>query len=198
MIIYGTKATLLKTELLHMPCPNCSRNYSIQMSVFQKYAHIFWIPCFPLGKTGVSVCENCRQVLKLKNMPDSLKHSYDDLASQSKPPLWTFSGLGIVAIIVAAVAINDANETKATNQYVMKPQAGDVMKVKLDSAYTLFKIINVDKDSIRFVMDKYQTDDESGLDDLGSKGYDTDKYVMSRTKLAEMNKNGKLVGMERN
>ena len=70
------------------------------MYVFQKYAHIFWIPFFPLGKSGASQCGHCQQVLKAKQMPSDVRLAYDNVAAKAKIPYWTFAGVAIIAIII--------------------------------------------------------------------------------------------------
>jgi len=91
MIIYGIRNKELIKEHITDKYPNCGTQNSIDMHVFQKYAHVFWTPFFPLGKTGVSQCDHCKQVLKLKEMPSSLTNVYENLKSQTKTPIWTFT-----------------------------------------------------------------------------------------------------------
>jgi hypothetical protein len=98
MIIYGTKAHLLVTEGVAEQCAHCYSNNAIQMSVFQRYAHVFWIPFFPVNKTGVSQCIHCKQALRLKEMPAALRLSFDNLKLRTKTPYWTFSGLALIAL----------------------------------------------------------------------------------------------------
>ena len=198
MIVYGSKATLLKSEFISEPCPNCNTNNTMQMSIYQRYAHIFWIPFFPIGKIGVSACSNCKQVLKDKNMPASLKLSYENLKSQTQPPIWNFAGLGIVAVIAIAVTINDNQTKKKVSRLVLTPKPGDVLHIKeKDTSYTLYKLTKVTKDSVYLVTCKYQTDQESGLDDLEGKGFDTVENALSRSEFAGMNTDEKILDIDR-
>jgi hypothetical protein len=139
MIIYGIKAKLLKSEITSDACANCNTANSIQMNVFQRWAHIFWIPFFPIGKTGVSQCLNCRQVLKLKEMPASLKLSYDNAKAQTKTPVWTFAGCALIVIGSIFLYINEKQKAKKVNQWVLSPQKNDVFHIKLknDQLYAL-------------------------------------------------------------
>lgn len=66
MIFYGTKSTQIGTESLFDKCSNCGTQNSLEMVVFQKYAHVYWIPFFPLGRTGATQCSNCKQVVQNK------------------------------------------------------------------------------------------------------------------------------------
>jgi zinc-ribbon family len=87
MIIYGSKAKQLAKEALIDQCPNCKTQSSVELYIFQKYAHVFWIPFFPLAKTAVTQCTNCKQVLKQKEMPSTFQMSYENLKHQTKTPI---------------------------------------------------------------------------------------------------------------
>src|SRR5262245_11950864 len=102
MIIYGTRASHLKTgQLSHVECPNCGTNGSITASVYAKYAHIFWIPFFSIGRTGASQCQHCKQVLEEKEMSHSVSAGYKHLLNETRVPIWNFAGLALVAILIA-------------------------------------------------------------------------------------------------
>ncbi len=199
MIIYGTRSTLLKTEYLFEPCPNCNTANSVQMNVFQQYAHIFWIPIFPIRKTGVSVCTNCRQVLKEKQMPASLKLSYQNLKSDTKIPIWHFTGIFLVFLVVIAVVISDKQTSDKVSKLIMSPKKDDVFQIKLkDDVYTLYKVKKVEGDTVYFFANKYQTSEESGLSGLSDKEFDTaETYGLSKSELNNMNKNDEIIDIER-
>jgi len=86
MVIYGHRATHLKTEQISDKCPNCGQQ-SLIMGVFEKYAHIFWITIFPYGKTGTSQCQHCQQVLSDKEFTTELKETYKELKASAKTPI---------------------------------------------------------------------------------------------------------------
>lgn len=130
-------------------------------------------------------------------MNDTLKQSYDNIKRNAATPIWMYSGLAIVALIAIAVSINDSRKSSATNAYALNPKAGDVVQIKLDSVYTLLKLTHVGKDSIYFVTNQYQTKDDAEIDDLDSKPYDTVIMAMAKTKLDALNKEGKIVNINR-
>ncbi|GGA97126.1 zinc-ribbon domain-containing protein [Puia dinghuensis] len=100
MIIYGWKSIQLSREPVAESCPHCQNYNTLTVYVFQKYAHVFWIPFFPIGKTGASQCAHCKQVLKSKQMPPTLRLAYDNVATQAKTPYWTFVGVAILAVVI--------------------------------------------------------------------------------------------------
>lgn len=101
MIIYGTKSTKLVVEPIGNQCLNCQTNHIIDIHVFQKYAHLFWLPLFPIGKTGASQCNHCKQVLRQKDMPASLKLSFYNIKAKTKTPIWTWTGLALILLFIA-------------------------------------------------------------------------------------------------
>jgi len=199
MIIFGTKATFRKSEYIFDPCPNCRTTNSVQISIFQRYGHIFWIPFIPIGKTGVSVCNNCRQVLKLEQMSPQLRLSYDNLQTNTRIPIWSFSGVFLIILGVIAVDISDKQKSEKVSKLILSPKKDDVFEIKLtDNGYTLYKVQRVEKDTVYFYANRYQTNQESGLGDLADKDYATDiSYGLSKSKLIEMNKNDEIIDIDR-
>ncbi len=101
MIIYGSRATHLKSAQSTTTCPSCNTKGSVILSVFGKYAHIFWIPLFPIGKKGISQCQHCKNVLATREMPEAIKREYDELKADCKSPIWQYVGLFIFVALFA-------------------------------------------------------------------------------------------------
>ena len=198
MIIYGSRSKELAKEILTDKCQNCGKDNSIDMHVFQKYAHVFWIPFFPLGKTGVSQCDHCKQVLKLKEMPGTLRASYDNLKSQTKTPIWTFSGLALVAVLIVAGVISDKKKGERNAQLIVTPQAGDIFEIKTkDKQYTIYKVYKVQGDSVFIQPSNYEVNKMTGLNDLKQKEYSSDVYGVSKTDLKKMLEEGEILDIDR-
>jgi len=201
MIIYGSKSKELAKDILTDKCPNCGTQNSIDMHVFQKYAHVFWIPFFPMGKTGVSQCDHCKQVLKLKEMSSSLKISYDNLKAQTKVPIWMFSGLVLVAALIAFGVISDKKKDEKNAKLILTPQSGDIFEIKTnDNQYTLYKIAQVQGDSVFVRINNYETNKATGIDDLKRKGdnvYSEEVFGLSKAELKQMLDKGEILDIER-
>ena len=200
MIVYGRRATVLKTQVLFEPCPNCRTTNSVQITVYQRYAHIFWIPMFPIGKTGVSVCVNCRQVLKLKEMPSGLRLAYDNLKADTRIPIWHFSGLALIVVAIIAVSISEKNKAEKVSKLILNPKTGDLFELKIkDTVYTLYKVLKVEKDTVFFFANQYHTNVEAGLDDLKKKPFDmSETYGIPKIALIRMNKKDEIIDIDRN
>jgi len=201
MIIYGTKSKQLAAELLNDKCTSCGTQHSTDMHVFQKYAHVYWVPMFPLGKTAVSQCDHCKLILKHNEMPASLKSSYEDVKSRTKTPIWMFAGLAIIGVLIAIGAIASSNDDKRNIQLVSAAQPGDFYEVKLNyKSYTLYKVDQVKGDSVYVRMLDYETNKQSGLSDLKKKSdhdYAEETVGYSVKELKKMVEDGDIVDVDR-
>ena len=201
MIVYGSKSKQLAKEVITDQCSSCGSSNCIDMHVFQKYAHIFWIPLFPVGKTGVTQCDHCKQILKVKQMPSSLAISYENLKSKTKTPIWMFSGLALIAILIVFGVISDREKDKKNAALILTPQRGDIFDIKTkENQYTAYKVEEVQGDSVFFRPSNYETNQESGIDDMKRKGdssYSQDVYGFSKTELKQMMTNGEILDIDR-
>lgn len=201
MIIYGYRSRQLSREVLAEKCPQCGASHSNQLFVFQKYAHVFWIPFFPLGKYVAGHCGECDVVLNQKNMPQGWKPILEEIKSNAKTPLWTFSGLAIIAVIIAVSFANEHLKHKQSAKLLMSPHRGDVFEIKMkNNHYTLLKIDEVGDDSVLLRINIYESNVASGLTDLKSKGdtsFSDEQFAVARAELKNMFDKGEIVNIER-
>ncbi|MEO6819637.1 MAG: zinc-ribbon domain-containing protein [Ginsengibacter sp.] len=198
MIIYGTRNKEIGKEQVAENCPDCGTFGSIDMHVFQKYAHVFWIPVFPIGKTGVSQCDHCKKVLKLKEMPANLKNVYTDLKARSKAPIWVYSGLAAVALFIVLGIIGSQQKHSRNAELILMPRSGDIFEIKNEnSKYTLYKVADVQGDSVFIKINDFETDRSSGLKDLKNKSYSEDVFGFSKIELKKMLESGEIKDIDR-
>ncbi len=201
MIFYGTRATSLGEENIEETCPACGTPNSVHMAIFQKYAHIYWIPLFPFSKTGATVCTHCKQSLELKQMPPAFKEKYERLKSQKSAPIWTFSGLGLIAVLIVVGMVSAKRSEGRMQGMVQDARVNDVYEVKLpDKQYSLYKVQEIKGDSIWVLEHMYETNKLSGLSDLKEKGdeaYAPEPIVFTRQQLLKMVKDDDIKDIER-
>ncbi len=100
MIIFGSRGThLYSEEVSAIECSHCGQQTKHCISVFGRYAHVFWIPFFPMGKKGVSECNHCMRTLAPNEMSASLKLAYQKVSSATSTPFWYWSGLILVGVL---------------------------------------------------------------------------------------------------
>ena len=103
MIFYGTRAKNIHNgQIKNVKCPHCENETSMTYSIYGKYAHVYWIPFFPIGNVGVTECNSCKRTYEIKELPENIKMKYHNEKEKDgvKTPIWFFSGLFIVAILV--------------------------------------------------------------------------------------------------
>lgn len=170
MVFYGTKAKNIHNgQLKNVKCPNCENETSMTYSVFGKYAHVYWIPFFPIGKVGVTECDSCKRTFEIKELPENIKTKYqrEEEKNGAKTPIWFFSGLFIVAAI--AVFGYFASQQTAANElsYLEKPEVGDVYEYQTETGYySSMKLQSIVEDSLFFYLNEMETNKKSGISDI--------------------------------
>ena len=201
MIVYGSKASQMATEKTNETCASCGTPGSIQMTLFQRYAHIFWIPLFPIGKVGVTECSHCRQVLEKKAFSRNLNTSYEVMKSKTKTPVWTFSGLAVLTVLIAWGVVTGKQNDERNAALILVPQQGDVYEVKKeDKQYTLFKVESVVGDTVLVLLNEYETNKVTGLSDIKAKGeeaYDAEALPILKADLKAMLEKGEIIDIDR-
>ncbi len=101
MKLFGKKSSELKQKTHEeIICPNCLSKNTTRISVLGIYNHIFQIPFISGGKYGASVCTNCHHTFELPKMPMAIKLAYYELKETAKTPIWFYSGLIGVKVVV--------------------------------------------------------------------------------------------------
>lgn len=96
MIIFGTRSTHIASEQTEVRCNHCQSEHSVWVYIYQKYVHVFWVPFFPFGKTVVSECGHCKQVLRQREFGAELQLTAQNLLRSAKTPWWTYFILFLV------------------------------------------------------------------------------------------------------
>ncbi|HMJ71511.1 MAG TPA: zinc-ribbon domain-containing protein [Cyclobacteriaceae bacterium] len=198
MIIYGSNSRHLKTiQLPHEKCPNCGTAGSMIVSVYNRYAHVFWIPFFPIGRKGASQCTNCQQVLEPKAMPTFLKLQYDQALAQTRIPIWSFSGLAILLALIVWVSYSTGANKENERKFLSTPLRGDLYRFKTDAGYSLMKVSDVMPDSIFIMFNNYEVDKMSGVYKLKDKDYDSAGVWIKRETILNMYDSSTIYGVDR-
>lgn len=201
MIIYGTRSKKLAGSQIIDKCSHCGTANVMEMHIFQKYAHLFWIPFFPMRKMGISQCNHCKQVLTDKQMPPDLHTTFQTLKAQTKTPVWTFSGIALIAVLVTTVVIANKQRDEKNARLILAPQINDIYEIKLGyKQYTLYQVAAVKNDSVFVKINQYETNKSTGLRELKSKGesvYSEDYLPLSKAELKDMLEKGEIIDIDR-
>ena len=115
MIFYGTNASRLKDgRLNNVTCPNCNNDTAMNYSVFGKYAYLYWIPVFPIGKENVLECNSCNKTYNLNELPDQIKRKFET-EKHTGLPLQHFAGFtalwrnGLVFVAFRSIHLHESS-----------------------------------------------------------------------------------------
>lgn len=200
MIVYGHRSTHLKSaNLPNVKCPNCETQNKMTASVYGRHVHIFWIPLFPAGKTGIFECQHCHKGFKKKELGDDGKLAYKNFKSTAKTPLWKYSGMGIIAVLICWGIYSSKKNDKKIVEWMNNPAMFDTYTFKTETNYySTFKVVQVFKDSIYINYNNFETDKSSGINKIDiKKNYSKDIFVMYNSDIDMMHKKGLIKDIER-
>jgi hypothetical protein len=170
MIFYGTRSSNLKNgKIKNVSCPHCTTDTDMNYSVFGKYAHVYWIPFFPIGRTNIVECNDCKSTYDLKNLDETVKQKFkkEQDFNPVKTPIWFFSGLFIIATITMSVMYYDNKQDDDEKVFIKNPKVGDLYHFKASEGfYSCMKVQEVTKDSVFCLANNMETNQETGIDDI--------------------------------
>jgi hypothetical protein len=201
MIFYGTKASTIKNgQIINVDCPNCETNSSMIYSVFGKYAHIYWIPLFPIKKITVTECNNCKKTFEYKELPQAIQTKLDREKEKdgAKTPIWMFSGLFIIATLVAFGIYSSGETEKKEAEYLKAPKVGDIYRFESNPGfYSTMKVESILKDSLHVFINKVETNKTSGIDDIDKPENYSEIYGYSKAEIIKMYKDKEIYEINR-
>lgn len=201
MIFYGTNGTHLRTEMLpHLACPACEAPNTLRVSLFGRYAHVYWIPFVPYAKLAAVQCGACQAAWENKALPPTVAPAVRTLKKQTPQPYWSWAGLTLVAGIAAFGALHSIRDTHTDEALLISPRAGDIYTVRSDSAhlYSLLKVRQVSGNAVELLANEYQTDNSSPINSLNTPDkYSKEPVIITRLDLQIMRRKGELVDVDR-
>jgi hypothetical protein len=98
MIIYGWRSTVREGQHLRQPCSACEQT-ALRVVSEDRYAHVYWIPLFSVGRKRHVVCEQCGETLSGRSIPADMRARIGQEGAAPSFPYHHFLGVGAVAII---------------------------------------------------------------------------------------------------
>lgn len=200
MIIFGTGSTNLETiQVNNEVCSYCNKENTLLFSYSRRHAHIFWIPIFPLDKTGRSYCSHCQQTLSIKQMPYSLKTKFKNTKQHVKGPLWQFSGAIIFILLIGITGYTSSKSKKNTLNYMEAPSVGDIYEYRSESGnYSTMMLKRITRDSLYMSLNYYEISKPSRLYNIDKKeNYPKEVYGYSKEEIKNMKNSGAILHVNR-
>ncbi len=181
MIFFGTRKKEVKSgRISNVVCGYCDENVSMNYVVETSYFHLYWIPIFPYKKRTYIDCPECDTLFESKHFSEPVKNKLqreNDL-KPARNPIWMFSGLLILAVIIPLAFFQSSRADSKKGDYKDNPKVGDVYFLNsLPSKYTTMKIAAVEKDSVHFILN-----DTTVTKFMKVFGINEDRYYSTKTK----------------
>ena len=201
MIFYGSKASKIKEGTLsNTKCPDCEDGRSMRYTIFGKYAYLYWIPMFPIGKENILECNSCKRTYKLKELPNQVKEKFKLEKADAKYPLWYFSGLAVLAVIIAFLVYSGKQNAENEKRYIEDPAVGDVYALETPQKgyYSTMKINKITTDSIFVIYNDVSIDKKSKTYKIDKpENYNTEFDGYSKTEIKSLFANGTIYDVDR-
>lgn len=190
MIFYGSKSSKLKEGMLvNVDCPDCEEGRAMRYIIFGKYAYLYWIPMFPIGKENILECVSCKRTYHLKELPEHIKQKFELEKSGASYPIWYFSGLAVLACLIS-FAFYASNENAENDKlYIETPAIGDVYSVKASKSgyYSAMKVTDITNDSIYVLFNNYEIDKRSKIYKIDKvENYTTETGAYSKQEIKDL------------
>ncbi len=200
MIFYGSKASTIKDgQINNVTCPDCETQTSMHYAIFGKYAHVYWIPLFPMGKTAVLECNHCKKTNYAKDLPEEIKRKFMREKEGVRAPIWNFAGLGVIGAIILFGMYTNSQTKASEKEYINQPKIGDTYYMGSSVGnYSSAIITKIEKDSVYVLVNNYEVDRRSDVDEIDIDENYTDAYeVYAKKDLINMYSNKNIYEINR-
>jgi len=99
LFFFGTGTSLIGSYPLRgIACQHCGTSNTVAATIYSRYLHLFWVPLIPLGKTSLSECAHCQQVLREAQLPPAYREPVMAYKQNARLPVSNYLALSIIAI----------------------------------------------------------------------------------------------------
>jgi hypothetical protein len=192
---YGTATGKIKSYTEHVqPCKSC-RAFDMKIEVFQDYYHFIFIPFVAQpGKTAKIRCNNCGEPLLTRSV-------LEEYENKTRTPFYLFSGLILIAAIIAVVLLADMSTQKEKAKMVANPKVGDVYTIIKPASryYYFYKLSKIKGDTVLVWQNNYlYFNTVNGLE-IKDDFFNTDEEIILTKKiLQQMLDNDEINAVDRN
>lgn len=202
LFILGTKSYHLKNgQIENFTCPKCSKQTSLDCSIYRRYTYVTFIPIFPVDKQLYTACSSCSEEIELHELSDDIQSKIEILIKDSavKTPFWMYSGI-VILIGFAIFGLYSFFKTdEISKTYLMNLRKDDVLNVKLSNGYySTIRIDKVTKDSVFGTSNDYRVDLPYERDEIDTpENYTNSKMYYSKKDVVSLYEKGEISSIKR-
>lgn len=132
-------------------------------------------------------------------MPEALKMQYKNIKGEAKGPIWQFSGLLVLALLIGFAIYSGGKDKENTQLYLSAPAVGDIYEYKADNgSYSTMKLEKVTSDSLYLSLNDYEISKKSRLYKIDKdENYSEITYGYSKNEISQMQKEGIIFDINR-
>lgn len=200
MIIYGSNASLIaNSKPTHIQCPQCQEHGTVEFEILSRYAHVFWIPFFPIGKKGVAVCSNCNFNPGKKEMNKAYSDEITNLKSISRPPIWHFTGLAVLLLAIVTGVYAVEQEKKSEVKLLQSIATGDIYEFKSeDGNFSSMKVNRVTTDSVYMLYNLYSINKRNHVYEINiDSNFTKEEFAYSKQEIVDLYETGEFIHIKR-
>lgn len=129
----------------------------------------------------------------------TLKKEYKYVSSESRPKLWQFSGLALIAIFIVYGSIAASQDEKLEREYLATPIAGDVYHYETEEGnFSTLRISEIIGDTIWIQPNDYEVNKRTGMYQLeGDENYSNFLFPFVQAELDSMYASGSVFNIVR-
>ncbi len=202
MILYGTKGAHLHTApLLGVACPACATPEALQLTIFSRYVHMYYVPVLPYDRPAVTQCLRCQQAWKEEALPAAIRPAVQSFKKQFRAPIWNWTGAMLFVLGMCWLVTANARDDKDNAAYLAAPRAGDIYTVhekEDDPNYSLLKVVSTGGNLVELVANEYQVNNNHPINDLNAPAkYSKESFSLTLLDLRTMQNKGQITDVDR-
>lgn len=126
LLLYGVKNKAVGEASFDKECSKCTQR-THTLYFFQKYFHFFFIPLFPLWKTGTIECSHCKFTENMSYLPfEVLKRAKEQMKLHASFPWFIFFvPLTFFILIIYGIIVNSSSQDRV-QAMIADPQVCDL------------------------------------------------------------------------
>jgi len=149
-----------------------------------------------LGRSGMAICGKCSKTTKPKEMDSYMLENYEKQKKNVRIPVWHFSGLVLIAIIIVVGYFGSVEDKKNELKYLSDPKVGDVYVVESPEtagSYSTVKVSEVMLNGVVIQPNNYEISKLSSISKIDIPGNYSDELLGAESAdILEMYKNGEI------